>query len=347
MDHNKKITIKQIADSCGVSPVTVSRVIAGSASVKRETRDRILSSMAEMGYRSFPAEPAACQGSRLIAILASGLNNPTKIETINVMCQNILAAGYLPVICTGSGEYTAGYVESIQQNLYGIITTYAFDRQKLPMKVMGRHLPVLVTPRCNMWTTMDSVIVDDYRSAELAVEKLHAYGHRHIVFINNEERLPGAFEALSGYRSAMLRLGLEPNEDYTFAAPAERKYGVQIAETICKQHPEVTAYICVNEYVGWGVLDTYILKHGISAPEYVSVVTFDRSSSENPSSDNPTRRMTAVGSSIAEIASKAVGTILSLIETQPAENQENSQRQQRIILNPEFFVGETIAKARC
>ena len=52
------ITIKQIAELCGVSRGTVDRVINGRGNVKEEKRAQILKTMAEFGYRPNPAARA-------------------------------------------------------------------------------------------------------------------------------------------------------------------------------------------------------------------------------------------------------------------------------------------------
>ena len=52
------ITIKQIAELCGVSRGTVDRVINGRGKVKEEKRALILKTMAEFGYQPNPAARA-------------------------------------------------------------------------------------------------------------------------------------------------------------------------------------------------------------------------------------------------------------------------------------------------
>ena len=52
------ITIKQIAEICGVSRGTVDRVINGRGKVKEEKRALILKTMEEFGYRPNPAARA-------------------------------------------------------------------------------------------------------------------------------------------------------------------------------------------------------------------------------------------------------------------------------------------------
>ena len=52
MNKNKAVTIKDIARACGVSIVTVSRVLSGTDyPVKNETREKILKTAKELNYQ--------------------------------------------------------------------------------------------------------------------------------------------------------------------------------------------------------------------------------------------------------------------------------------------------------
>ena len=58
MPARKDVSIKMIAERCGVSIATVSRVVNGDANVSDAMRARVLAVMAECGY-----QPAAAPSS--------------------------------------------------------------------------------------------------------------------------------------------------------------------------------------------------------------------------------------------------------------------------------------------
>ena len=45
------VTLKEIAEACGVSPTTVSNVINGKAKTSEETKQRIMQVIDETGYK--------------------------------------------------------------------------------------------------------------------------------------------------------------------------------------------------------------------------------------------------------------------------------------------------------
>ncbi|WP_196599903.1 LacI family DNA-binding transcriptional regulator [Pectinatus frisingensis] len=72
------VTIKQIADLCGISRGTVDRVINERGNVKRETRDLVLNMAKELGYKPNPAGKAlsARKHNPVVGTLISSEGNP-------------------------------------------------------------------------------------------------------------------------------------------------------------------------------------------------------------------------------------------------------------------------------
>ena len=48
---NRRISMFDVADRCGVSHQTVSRVVNGTGSVSAKTRDKVLAAIEELGYQ--------------------------------------------------------------------------------------------------------------------------------------------------------------------------------------------------------------------------------------------------------------------------------------------------------
>ena len=72
------VTIKQIADLCGVSRGTVDRVINERGNVKPETKELVLSMAKELGYKPNPAGKAlsARKKNPVVGVVISSEGNP-------------------------------------------------------------------------------------------------------------------------------------------------------------------------------------------------------------------------------------------------------------------------------
>ena len=58
----KRVTMQQIADACGLSRNTVSKVFNGRGKVPTATRDIVLSKAQELGYYQYTANSVAASG---------------------------------------------------------------------------------------------------------------------------------------------------------------------------------------------------------------------------------------------------------------------------------------------
>ncbi len=78
------VTIKQIADLCGISRGTVDRVINNRGSVKAETRELVLNMAKQLGYRPNPAGKAlaARKTNPVVGVVLSSIGNPFFDEVI-------------------------------------------------------------------------------------------------------------------------------------------------------------------------------------------------------------------------------------------------------------------------
>ena len=86
------VTLKEIAEACGVSPTTVSNVINGKAKTSEETKQRIMQVIDETGYKpNVIAQGLRSKRSKTIAIIAEDLaqfSSPAIIESIMETCEH-------------------------------------------------------------------------------------------------------------------------------------------------------------------------------------------------------------------------------------------------------------------
>ena len=106
------VTIKDVAALAGVSPSTVSRVCNDSASIARETREKVLSAMAELGYEAAPSGAAGGQAAQelkhigviLPASVSKTFENTFYLRTIRGISQFCNARGCASIVVTGQDD---------------------------------------------------------------------------------------------------------------------------------------------------------------------------------------------------------------------------------------------------
>ena len=86
------ITVKEIAQICGVSPSTVSNILNGKTNMSEETRQKVLGTIKEIGYQpNFFAQSMRKQNSRIISIITEDLNQFSTgsiVEAVMAYCED-------------------------------------------------------------------------------------------------------------------------------------------------------------------------------------------------------------------------------------------------------------------
>src|SRR5512147_1977582 len=95
MNFSKRPTIKEVARVAGVSTQTVSRVINERPDVAPETRERILTTISELGYQlSALARSLIQQRSYTLGVVTAGLKYIGPSRTLNGITSAAEEAGY-------------------------------------------------------------------------------------------------------------------------------------------------------------------------------------------------------------------------------------------------------------
>ena len=82
LGRRSSATIYDVADHAGVSPMTVSRVIAGGKNVRKDKIERVQASILELGYRRNENARSIRPGQRtgLVGVVITNVANPYYAE---------------------------------------------------------------------------------------------------------------------------------------------------------------------------------------------------------------------------------------------------------------------------
>ncbi|MBQ1215582.1 MAG: LacI family DNA-binding transcriptional regulator [Firmicutes bacterium] len=215
------MTIKDIAERCGVSVSTVSRVLNHHPDVSQAVRDRVLQVVEEVHYvPNNSARDLVKAQSDDIGIVVRGAGNPFFMEVIPVMEQAILQKGYTPwihQINTEDDELRAG-AELVRSNkLKGLILLGGrFDYDDTQIAVLD--VPFVCCTYGNSFgklkeTQYSCVTIDDMKEAKKAVEVLIGKGHTKIAILLDSTCDSSISELrYRGYCEALKEAGIELDE---------------------------------------------------------------------------------------------------------------------------------------
>jgi len=336
-----RVTIKTIAEKCGISPVTVSRVIAQSPNVSEKTRKLVLQTMQEMGYwQKDIEEPVQRDSTQLVALMVENITDNSQY-ILQAAAEHLKVSGYLPIICeTGpKAGHLREYISSLhdRHHIRGAIVVSSRGSRMELAKIAEDYqdLPIVATHWCSAWSKIDSVILDSYHGAICAVDYLAKHGHRHIALLNSPKESSGSYEEREGYLAAMRSNGLEANESCIFSTELHHADGAKFIRKIIKTMPEVTAVLTANLEVAQGVRSE-LASMGKQVPEDMSVIAFDI---VNDAADH--REFTTVGANFSDAGIAAAQMLLERINEQQGHDRRINLVK-KVILEPHVFEGDTV-----
>ena len=276
--------MQDIADACGLSRNTVSKVFNGRGSVPRATRELILQKAEELGYGTPVDRPRAAQNKGTIALLTSRLpeNAHFGVSFMTMFADRISRAGYTLRIFEISGEEVRQ--RSLPPNFSpeqtaGIACVELLSAPYLEM-ISGLGIPTVVidSPRHAVSTLMscDYVSMENIASTMMVVDRLISMGAERIGFVGDREHCGSFYERWFAFCVGMRGAGLQPDERICILAPDDAPY--DDADWLIRQMRRMPsmpdAFVCANDYLAIQLMGA-VKKIGLAIPGDVMITGFD------------------------------------------------------------------------
>ena len=271
-------TIYEVSKLAGVSLATVSRVMNNSGNVTAKTRQKVLSAIAELGYRpNSMAQSLASRRSNSVGILIPELYGPFFGVMLSSVEQELRDAGKRVVV-------TAGHSDEIKERdcidfLLGsscdalILHVYSvpdrllisLNQGPVPIILLNRLLPEMAD-RC--------ITLDNEHGGYVAAKCLLKRGHTQIAYVSGPRWKEDSFKRLAGHKRAFAEFGVEMDERLLFEGDFEEVSGRRAMEHFLQLDVPFTGVVCANDEMAAGVMDT-ARQNGLTIPDDVSVIGYD------------------------------------------------------------------------
>ena len=282
---NKKITMQDIADACGFSRNTVSKVFNGRGSVPENTREVIVRTAAALGYgapagntASFPTE------NRTIALFTGKLPVGYHFGAafITAFTDHISRAGFTLKIFELSREELQACRLPLQffpEQIAGIISIELFSRPYLEMLCRLKMPTVVIDGPMYANSDMmpcDFLIMENIAAVTLLVRGLIASGAKRLGFVGDRNHCESFYERWLGFATGLQRSGLPVSEEYCIldedSAPYDRPEWLLGRIDSMPGLPD--AFVCANDYLAVHLMSA-LRKRGLSIPGDIQVTGFD------------------------------------------------------------------------
>lgn len=213
------VSMKDIAQRCGVSVATVSKALNGQPDIGEETRGRICAVAEELGYMTNSAARALKTnrtynlGVLFVDERRSGLAHEyfsSMLESFKVEAEN---HGYdITFINHNVGGRTTSYLQHcLYRGVDGVVIACVDFHDPRVRELVDSSLPLVTID--HVFNNRLAVVSDNVSGVEALVRYVHRKGHRKIAFLHGE-RTTVTHNRLTGFYRACEDLGLEIPEEY-------------------------------------------------------------------------------------------------------------------------------------
>lgn len=312
----KRTSIKDVALSAGVSVTTVSHVLndVPGKRISDETRARVRQAADELNYRANGmARGLRLQRSNILALVSDHIATTPHAGEIMLGAQEAASKrGWLVMLVNSGGdrETERAEIRALQQRqVDGFLYATMFHQVVDVPAELGDSAVTLLDARCDD-PRIPSVAPDEVQGGEAATQLLVDRGHRLIGLISNVDDIPATEGRLEGYRRALGRAGIDPDDDLVVRDLSEASGGYRAGLALLDRTPRPTAIFCFNDRMAMGLYQA-AAERGLRIPEDLSVVGFDN---QELIADGLRPGLTTVALPHYEMGAWAVETLIRRIE---------------------------------
>lgn len=274
-------SIARVAEHAGVSIATVSRVLNGIANkASPETARRVRASAAKLSYRPMSVGRALRQRrSRLVAVLASNLANPT-MAAIAASAESALRdRGQVMVLCDthDRAELQDEYLLEMRAQLaQAIVLLGAIDSPQLRRLVAAGDNLVFVNRRCPFDPAQPFIGIDNREAGREVARLLRARDIDDIAVIHGPRSSSATEERIAGFTAEMRRQGARVAADrlLTDASADHLTIGYRAMDRLLRSGISPRAVFCLSDLMAYGA-HRRASEHGLRVPEEMLLVGFD------------------------------------------------------------------------
>ena len=274
--NSRKPTVVDVARRAGVSLGTVSNVINGRGHVSDVRRGRVEAAMTSLGYVPNAAAQSLRRSESRVIGLCTPLTSSAYFAALLEMFEELAAAqGYeiMQVLSRGDPALELRRVQAlVGRNVDGLILIPTHDARATLDLVAERDVPTVIVDRVLADRRFDYVAIDDRKAMREATRTALAMGHRRMLYIVRDVRLPTTRRRIQGFEQAMAQVrgahGAVLQRD-----PSDEAFGAQVERALASAKPP-TAIIASNSGIALSLVRV-LMNLGLRWPDDVSLVAFD------------------------------------------------------------------------
>ena len=276
----KETTLKEIAETLGISITTVSKALKNYSDVSEKTRKAVIALAEELSYtpNSF-AVNLRTKESKTIGLIIPEVVHHFFSNVINGIFAEAEKKGYLVIILQSNESLELEKKQVallINKRVDGIIMSLSNESNNdfHIKEILRKEIPFVQFDKISKLIPSSKVIINDQKAAMEAVQHLIDKGCKKIAHIRGPENPQNAIDRFIGYKKALEKNGIPYDSKLVYSCKnVTFEEGIEFAKQIVDEHPDVDGIFVITDLVAVGVL-AYFNEKGIQVPNQIAVIGF-------------------------------------------------------------------------
>ncbi len=271
---NKIINIKDVAKSAGVSIATVSRVMNGLPTVKKENKARVQAAVKKLKFRpNVSAQRLASKSNNAIGLVIPRYSDIFHSFYALQILQGV-GAGVERLKLDLLLHITNGETFLNTSALEGVIFSDIIGNEEQVDNVLKIDIPCVIMNYLTKDLPVSCVSIDNFNAAIKAVEYLTKLGHTKIATITGELKSQVAIDRLDGYLRGLEKKKIEKKKNFIKYGNFGRDSAIRATKELIKMKTPPTAIFAASDEMAVGAIQV-LVESGVNVPEDISVIGFD------------------------------------------------------------------------
>ncbi len=332
------VSMKDIANVCGVSVATVSKALNNHRDIGEETKEHIRKVAKEMGY--FPNSAAkALKTNRTnnIGVLfvddaQSGLTHDYFSYVLDSFKRTAEQQGYdiTFINCCKTRTNTMSYLEHARYRGFdGVVIACIDFNDPEVLELVKSDIPVVTID--HLFNNRISIISDNVKGMRDLLTYVYEKGHRKIAYIHGADSAVTQSRVSSFYKTAE-ELGVKiPDEYVKEAAYRSTDASYRATQELLDLEVPPTCILYPDDFASFGGVNA-IKERGMRIPEDISIAGYDGI----PVGRHLEPQLTTLRQDTEQIGAKAAEELIHLIE------RPKTTLMQPVVVEGEVFEGKSV-----
>ncbi|MCX7558400.1 LacI family DNA-binding transcriptional regulator [Sulfitobacter sp. F26204] len=337
----RPLTLRDVSDACGVSEMTVSRVLRNRGDVSVATRSKVLAAAKELGYvPNQIAGSLASQRVNLVAVIVPSLSNMVFPEVLTGINQILENSPLQPVF--GVTDYLPEKEERVLYEMLswrpsGVIIAGLEHSEATCAMLSNSGIPVVEIMDTD-GKPVDAMVGISHRRAgrEMAAAILKE-GYERIGFMGTKMPLDHrARKRFEGFTEGLAKAGVEIEDRAFYSGGSALAKGREMTQEMLERSPDLDFLYYSNDMIGAGGL-LYLIDQGIDVPQQIGLAGFNNVELLQ----GLPRQLATMDACRIEIGQAAAKIILNQTLEDPDPDVPN-----QLTLTPKLSYGDTLRRKR-